>query len=1037
MLTQIHYCLWFSFDTLETYTYSFVPDRIVQMTNQAKAVVYAGSNPGIIALLNSIATDLPVRATITDSTSKICDHIDVESPDAIILERSLLDDDHLAGILEKLHASGITPEIGIINNSEKDFPESIRIKASVIFETDEDACAQILRFILSLLDISNVKRQMIILGSTISPDGDTSAFRRFAESMDDIVCIIDADENRIIYINSAILSHTGYPVSYCLSPACSDLSKSPTGIILSDIIHKHDNSDNSRYFEFITEIPRRNKNTAKLHVAGCLFSCGGKTLIASLARNISDESPYYSIHKSDTIETLSSYSPVATFVFDEKKIIYANQSAASMIGMSHPDELVGKPATVPLRDSDHAEYLLLYDNIISEKKFKHMPDCIFKKADGTEIHTDIIATKIEHNGRAGVAVYATEYSGDTDLQNQNDQLFISAIEYAPDAVVVLSEYIIVYINQTARTLFKVKSKHDMIGHPIFDFISPDDIDRTKRRFKEYLDLGKRPHREEFTYLALDGSMLNIEVNSQPFIYKDKPATLAFLEDISPRKKAEEALIRSSSYIEGIYRSTPNAIGLVSSGVICEANNQIFEMTEYAPQEIIGTEFRNIFPTESEYRRVQKLFIESNGSESSEHFETSLRKKDGSVIPVLMRGTHFSQTDNDCTYIFSALDISRRKTAEEMLVRKEEELQIIYENSPYIIILFDSSFILRRANKAALEFACLDEFSGNLGIGDIIRCSKHARRICDCNSPSCPMKRILNETLSHGTVFSREEVSIDTGAVDHSSLLVSSCRTEVSGEQMILLCIEDITEKKRLNETIRQMQKLDTIGRLAGGIAHDFNNILSGLLLHISLFKDDHTLPEKFSNDIRMIEANIQRGMNLTRKLLIFGRREVMNFAAIEINSIISDLVRILSRILGGNISIEFLPSDGELRIQGDAGMIELAIINLCVNARDAMPEGGKIIITAGKNQIVNPESHHGKPESFVQISLKDNGTGLSDKAKSHLFDPFFSTKQTEIGTGLGLPVVYGIIKKHHGWINAASCEGKGTRFDIYIPEYIK
>ncbi|HNX57669.1 MAG TPA: PAS domain S-box protein, partial [Spirochaetota bacterium] len=571
--------------------------------------------------------------------------------------------------------------------------------------------------------------------------------------------------------------------------------------------------------------------------------------------------------------------------------------------------------------------------------------------------------------------------------------------------------------------------------PVFDFISPGDVPRTEARFKTYLDLGKRPPKEEFTYLAVDGSLLHIEVNSLPFTYGDKPATLAFLEDISLRKKAEKALIKSASHIEAIYRSTPNVIGLVSSGVICEANNQIFEMTEYAPEEIIGTAFRNIFPTESEYQRAHKLLIESNDSESREHFETSFRKKDGSIIPVLMKGTHFSQADNDCTYIFSALDITARKTAEKILAHNKEELKIIFENSPFIILLLDSNLKLRRVNKAALDFARLDEFSDSLRIEDIIRCGKHFRGLCNDNNPSCSMRRILNETLSHGTVFSREEISIDNGSVDHSSLLVSSCRTEVYGEKMILLCIEDITEKKKLNETIRQMQKLDTIGRLAGGVAHDFNNILSGLLLHISLLKGDHAFQEKFGNDIRMIEANIQRGMNLTRKLLIFGRREVMNFTAIEINSIISDLVRILSRILGGNIAIEFIPSGGELRIQGDAGMIELAIINLCVNARDAMPEGGKIIITADKRLTINPESHHGEPEPFVQISLEDNGAGLSNEAKSHLFDPFFSTKQTDIGTGLGLPVVYGIIKKHHGWINAKSREGKGTRFDIYIPEH--
>jgi signal transduction histidine kinase len=250
-----------------------------------------------------------------------------------------------------------------------------------------------------------------------------------------------------------------------------------------------------------------------------------------------------------------------------------------------------------------------------------------------------------------------------------------------------------------------------------------------------------------------------------------------------------------------------------------------------------------------------------------------------------------------------------------------------------------------------------------------------------------------------------------------------------------MCIEDITENKRLIDTLQQIQKLDTIGKLAGGVAHDFNNILSALSLHVSLLLKDNTITDRLRGEFTMMDTNIQRGINLTKKLLLFGRRETMKLTRIDINSLLSDLIKLLSRILGGNVTINFTPSYHTVFINGDAGMIELAIINLCVNARDAMPQGGTITISTDLINIAHPDICPVKSGAYSKITVEDNGIGLSEEAKKHIFDPFYTTKQYEIGTGLGLSVVYGIVKKHHGHITATSDKETGTRFDILIPEY--
>lgn len=247
---------------------------------------------------------------------------------------------------------------------------------------------------------------------------------------------------------------------------------------------------------------------------------------------------------------------------------------------------------------------------------------------------------------------------------------------------------------------------------------------------------------------------------------------------------------------------------------------------------------------------------------------------------------------------------------------------------------------------------------------------------------------------------------------------------------------DITEYKKLEAQLRHSQKLEAIGRLVGGIAHDFNNMLTSIIgfagiLQMKMDKDDPLIVE-----VEQIMESAERGANLTRNLLVFGRKQAINPEPVDLFEITKKVDRLLSRLLGENIEIRILSRDEELTVMADSVQIEQALINLATNARDAMPDGGVLTIETSRERLDEEfiKTHgYGKPGRFAMITVSDTGTGMDEKTRERIFEPFFTTKDMGKGTGLGLAIVYGIVKQHNGYINVYSEVGKGTTFRIYLP----
>ncbi len=249
-------------------------------------------------------------------------------------------------------------------------------------------------------------------------------------------------------------------------------------------------------------------------------------------------------------------------------------------------------------------------------------------------------------------------------------------------------------------------------------------------------------------------------------------------------------------------------------------------------------------------------------------------------------------------------------------------------------------------------------------------------------------------------------------------------------------VADITARKILEDQLRQAQKMEVVGQLAGGVAHDFNNILGAMILSLEMLQRQPQLPAEAHTLLHNLEALANRASNLTQQLLLFSRRQAMKPELLEINTALSNLLRMLERLLGEEITCLHLPSAQKLWIEADAAMLDQTVMNLCLNARDAMPEGGTLTLETNLAEfdVESAQTHpEARPGRFACLRISDTGCGMNADVLRHLFEPFFTTKEVGKGTGLGLASVYGIVHQHKGWMTVESIVGRGTNFHLYLP----
>jgi two-component system, cell cycle sensor histidine kinase and response regulator CckA len=372
----------------------------------------------------------------------------------------------------------------------------------------------------------------------------------------------------------------------------------------------------------------------------------------------------------------------------------------------------------------------------------------------------------------------------------------------------------------------------------------------------------------------------------------------------------------------------------------------------------------------------------------------------------------------------ALAIERRR-AEEELRKNESMLRLLFEYNPLPTWLYEiDTFRFLEVNQAAMDLygytAAEFERMTVLDVRPEEQRAKALNYVRELEADAEEHEFWLHQAKS-GRSFEVEVISHEL---------------KYAGKRVRLVVAQDISERRQLESQLRQAQKMEAVGRLAGGVAHDFNNLLMVIKGHTELLLNALDPSEQIARKIEQIDRSADRATALTRQLLAFSRMQVLQPQIINLNSVVEEMGKLLPRLIGEDIELLIRTNHGLGTVRADASQMEQVIMNLAVNARDAMPNGGKLVIEAANVELDQSylASHPlMKAGAYVQLVVTDSGTGMDSETQAHIFEPFFTTKEKGKGTGLGLATVYGIVKQSGGFIWVYSEVGKGTSFKIYLP----
>jgi two-component system cell cycle sensor histidine kinase/response regulator CckA len=445
-----------------------------------------------------------------------------------------------------------------------------------------------------------------------------------------------------------------------------------------------------------------------------------------------------------------------------------------------------------------------------------------------------------------------------------------------------------------------------------------------------------------------------------------------------------------------------------------------------PAEVIGKDDSELFTPETGRQIMEhdRSIIQSGKTHTGEEFGVSA----GIARTYLStKGPHRDANGNVVGLLGISRDITDRKRAEEEIRQSQEKLRIHLEHTPLAVIEWDTEAQVTAWNPSAER---LFGFSSQEAMG------QHASFIVPPTFLE-HVHKVGQDLLSQkgGTRSTNDNLTKDGRTI--SCEWYNTPLVDESGRVLgVASLVQDVSEQVALEERLRQSQKMEAIGRLAGGVAHDFNNLLTVIMGYSQILTDGLSAASPLADATTQIRAAADRAAGITRQLLAFSRKQVLLPRVIDLNDIMMNLDTMLRRLIGEDVEVLTVPGRDLGTVKADPGQIEQVIMNLALNARDAMPNGGKLTLETENTELDDAYAREHsplQPGRYVMLAVSDTGTGMSPAMQAHIFEPFFTTKEVGKGTGLGLSMVYGIVKQSGGYIWVYSEPGQGTTFKIYLP----
>jgi two-component system cell cycle sensor histidine kinase/response regulator CckA len=496
------------------------------------------------------------------------------------------------------------------------------------------------------------------------------------------------------------------------------------------------------------------------------------------------------------------------------------------------------------------------------------------------------------------------------------------------------------------------------------------------------------------------------------------------------RQAQKALRQSERRYRQLLELSLDAIWMHHYGIITFVNSACVELLgANKAEELVGRSVLDfVHPDSREAVAGQNLLVR-NRSRPAPALELKLLRLDGASVDAEVAVDAIVGQGRK-SYLVVARDIAARKVAEAAQRESQARKSAMLESALDAIVTIDQEGRIFEWNPAAEKI---------FGYRRATVLGKELAQLIIPPSLREQHRQGLGRYLATGATSvlgKRTEMTALRADGKEFPVELSIARIAHDGPPIFTGFIRDITDRKHIEEQLRQIQKMDSIGRLAGGVAHDFNNLLAVMQGYLYIVLEREDLGEATRGDLNQILGAAERASNLTRQLLLFSRKQPAQLQPLYLNEAIDNLAKFLRRIIGEDIKLQIHSQSQLPQVEADLGMVEQVVMNLAVNARDAMPDGGFLTINTegvtveSERALRNPEARMGK---FVCLTVQDTGCGIPPEILTRIFEPFFTTKSVGKGTGLGLATVFGIVSQHRGWIEVESRTGAGTTIKVFLP----
>ncbi|MBP8084489.1 MAG: PAS domain S-box protein, partial [Spirochaetes bacterium] len=864
-------------------------------------VVYCGYDNSVKSFLSGENIPLQTQVLFPDDISQFYTILSLKKID-LLLADDIFSEVWIHQIVTTLVSRGYFIPYAVIDTGR--FAESIRPLAAsplAILHVGEYLTNRLEMLIYNMFGQAELKLQLEFLISAWNQSKDNFLF--LSEHIPYAVWTRDPGTLNYNYINKVGEKIIGIPFDTLLSRSTEYPLNLPSWSLIKSFIQDDlrrisagDDSPVIRYYETVASANDGN-SIAFANVSAMVKDNDGKWLYLGVSKSmIKQVSADCMISEvSERFYQTLEAAPVPILVFKFSGMMYANSAAVEMLEAEKAEDLYSHLLKDFVRSDYHETSTnRLFD--LMNKKTVPVLEQVWVTLSGKEITVEVRSTRVELFSEDVFIIFVLDITARKKAENEilDKNRYISELyRLAPYALGVTKDGKLTEANERFFEMTGY-SPVELLGETLEKIhINSTEYLQMKDTRQQLLAEGNLTEIESH-YKAKDGSIIDVIIRRTAAPSLGDDAIIFCAIDITGIKETERQLLKKNSLIRDLYRLSPIGLGVMNTEFLIEGNEALYNMFEYPPEELLGNTLQKIHYPEKDYFDFRDKILSQISNTGFAEEETRYITKSGSIRDIIIRLLHTPSLGNDMA-IFSVIDVTRLRNA-------ERELLSLYEDAPVSMILLDNDFNVRRANRAAIEFSGSQSIRKlNVHICNFLKCSALAQNQTKTGCLECELNSILQEIKIAEKSILDSDIDVklrDGNFLINKTLSVSLSKITVLGEQLILFCFNDVSEKRMFETRFNQIQQLELTGLIASGAAHDFNNILAAISLHLSSLIDNDLSAEKLCHELSMMNEYVDRGSELTKRLLSMGRNNYSSEQTFSIKELMQNLQIMIQKISG-------------------------------------------------------------------------------------------------------------------------------------------